>query len=72
MDFDKLQERVGKLEAWPLAAELERFELPAAKELPRGLIEAVGEQNVFSGNEDRLRHAFGAGSGRGHREARHR
>jgi alkyldihydroxyacetonephosphate synthase len=56
-----LRERVGELEPWPLTAELERFELPAAEELPRSLIEAVGEQNVFSGNEDRLRHATGCG-----------
>jgi alkyldihydroxyacetonephosphate synthase len=56
-----LRERVGELEAWPLAAELERFELPAAEELPRGLVEAVGEENVFSGKEDRLRHATGCG-----------
>jgi alkyldihydroxyacetonephosphate synthase len=59
--LETLRERVGELEAWPLAAELERFELPAAEELPRGLIEAVGEENVFSGNEDRLRHATGCG-----------
>ncbi len=56
-----LRERVGQLEPWPLTTELERFELPEAEELPRGLIEAVGEENVFSGNEDRLRHATGCG-----------
>ena len=56
-----LRERVGKLEPWPLAAELERFELPAAEPLPQGLIEAVGEANVFSGAEDRVRHATGCG-----------
>jgi alkyldihydroxyacetonephosphate synthase len=56
-----LRERVGELERWPLAAELERFELPAAEPLAQGLIEAVGEANVFSGVEDRLRHATGCG-----------
>jgi alkyldihydroxyacetonephosphate synthase len=56
-----LRERVGKLEPWPLTAELERFELPAAEPLPQGLIEAVGEANVFSGAEDRIRHATGCG-----------
>jgi alkyldihydroxyacetonephosphate synthase len=56
-----LRERVGELEAWPLAAELERFELPPAEPLPRALIEAVGEANVFTGAEDRLRHATGGG-----------
>jgi alkyldihydroxyacetonephosphate synthase len=56
-----LRERVGELEAWPLAAELERFELPPAESLPRALIEAVGEGNVFTGTEDRVRHATGCG-----------
>jgi alkyldihydroxyacetonephosphate synthase len=54
-----LRERVGELEPWPLAAELESFELPAAEALPRALIEAVGEENVFAAAEDRLRHATG-------------
>ena len=56
-----LRERVGELEPWPLAAELERFELPPAEPLPRALLEAVGEANVFTGAEDRLRHATGCG-----------
>lgn len=56
-----LRERVGELERWPLAAELERFELPEAEPLPPGLIEAVSEANVFTGIEDRLRHATGCG-----------
>jgi alkyldihydroxyacetonephosphate synthase len=56
-----LRERVGELEPWPLAAELERFELPDAESLPQDLIEAVGEANVFTGAEDRIRHATGCG-----------
>jgi len=56
-----LRERIGELEPWPLAAELERFELPAAEPLPRALVDAVGEANVFGGAEDRLRHATGCG-----------
>jgi alkyldihydroxyacetonephosphate synthase len=56
-----LRERVGELEPWPLAAELDRFELPEAESLPAALIEAVGEQNAFTSNEDRLRHATGCG-----------
>jgi alkyldihydroxyacetonephosphate synthase len=56
-----LRERIGELEPWPLAAELERFELPAAEPLPRALVDAVGEANVFGGTEDRLRHATGCG-----------
>jgi alkyldihydroxyacetonephosphate synthase len=56
-----LRERIGDLEAWPLAAELDRFDLPGAQSLPQKLIDAVGEANVFSGAEDRLRHATGCG-----------
>ncbi|HET7416568.1 MAG TPA: FAD-binding oxidoreductase [Solirubrobacterales bacterium] len=56
-----LRERIGEMEAWPLARELGGFELPAAEALPRSLVEAVGEANVFAGDEDRLRHAVGRG-----------
>ena len=56
-----LRERIGELEAWPLARSLETFEVPAAEPLPRALIEAVGEENVFADDEDRLRHATGRG-----------
>jgi alkyldihydroxyacetonephosphate synthase len=56
-----LRERVGELERWPLAAELDRFELPEAEPIPTALIEAVGEQNVFTSTEDRVRHAAGCG-----------
>jgi hypothetical protein len=50
-----LRERIGELEAWPLARSLEGFELPAAEALPQALIEAVGEENVLGDDEDRLR-----------------
>jgi alkyldihydroxyacetonephosphate synthase len=56
-----LRERIGELEAWPLARGLEGFELPAGETLPRVLVEAVGAENVFAGEEDRLRHATGRG-----------
>jgi len=56
-----LRERVGELEAWPLARELGDFELPAAEALPGSLVEAVGAENVFADEEDRLRHATGRG-----------
>ncbi|MGN6257717.1 MAG: FAD-binding oxidoreductase [Solirubrobacterales bacterium] len=56
-----LRERIGELEPWPLARELGEFELPAAEGLPRALVGAVGEENVFVGDEDRLRHATGRG-----------
>ena len=56
-----LRERIGELEPWPLARSQEGFELPAPEELPRGLVEAVGEENVFADDEDRLRRAVGRG-----------
>ncbi|HEY5943710.1 MAG TPA: FAD-binding oxidoreductase [Solirubrobacterales bacterium] len=56
-----LRERIGDLESWPLVRALEDFELPAAEALPRALVDAVGEANVFSDDEDRLRHATGRG-----------
>ncbi|HEY5709638.1 MAG TPA: FAD-binding oxidoreductase [Solirubrobacterales bacterium] len=56
-----LRERVGELVPSPRAVELEGFELPPPESLPRALIEAVGEENVFTGLEDRVRHATGCG-----------
>ncbi|HXQ88278.1 MAG TPA: FAD-binding oxidoreductase [Solirubrobacterales bacterium] len=56
-----LRERIGELEPWPLARALESFELPAAEALPRALVDAVGEENFFTGDENRLRHATGRG-----------
>ena len=56
-----LRERLGELRAAPRAAELESFALPAAEPLPREVLDAVGEENVFTGVEDRVRHATGCG-----------
>jgi alkyldihydroxyacetonephosphate synthase len=56
-----LRERIGELEPWPLARELEGFELRPAEPLPQSLIDAVGEENVFTDEGDRLRHATGRG-----------
>ncbi len=56
-----LRERVGELEPWPLAAELDRFELPGAESLPQALVDAVGADAVFTATEDRVRHATGCG-----------
>jgi alkyldihydroxyacetonephosphate synthase len=56
-----LRERVGELQPSPRAAEPADFELPAAQPLPQALIDAVGEENVFAGAEDRIRHATGCG-----------
>lgn len=56
-----LGERIGPLEPWPLPRALAEFPLPPAQPLPAALVEAVGEGNVFTGAEDRLRHATGRG-----------
>ncbi len=56
-----LRERIGELRPSPRAAELEDFELPPAEPLPQALVDAVGEENVFTGSEDRVRHATGCG-----------
>ncbi len=56
-----LRERIGELEPWPLARKLEAVELPAAEALPQTLIDAVGQENVFTSGEDRLRHSTGRG-----------
>jgi alkyldihydroxyacetonephosphate synthase len=56
-----LAERIGELEPWPLARELDGFELPAAEPLPRALVDAVGPEAIFGSDEDRLRHASGRG-----------
>jgi alkyldihydroxyacetonephosphate synthase len=58
---EALRERIGELAATPRAASLEDFSLPPAEPLPRVLVDAVGEDAVFSGHEDRLRHAHGCG-----------
>jgi alkyldihydroxyacetonephosphate synthase len=59
--LETLRERVGELQSSPRAAELDDFHLPPAEPLPRALIDAVGEENVFAGAEDRIRHATGCG-----------
>jgi alkyldihydroxyacetonephosphate synthase len=56
-----LHDRIGELQSSPCAAELDSFELPAAEPLPQALVDAVGEENVFTGAEDRIRHAAGCG-----------
>jgi alkyldihydroxyacetonephosphate synthase len=57
-----LRERLGELSPTPRAvASAADFSLPAAVPLPQPLIEAIGEENVFTSIEDRLRHATGRG-----------
>ena len=59
--LETLRERIGELRAASPPPELDDFELPPAQALPPALIEAVGEENVFTAAEDRLRHATGCG-----------
>jgi len=56
-----LRERIGALEPWPLARQLDDFALPSAETMPQALADAVGEANVFASDEDRLRHSTGRG-----------
>jgi alkyldihydroxyacetonephosphate synthase len=59
--LETLRERIGDLRLASPPPELDGVELPPAQALPPALIEAVGEENVFTGAEDRLRHATGCG-----------
>ncbi|HWI96580.1 MAG TPA: FAD-binding oxidoreductase [Solirubrobacterales bacterium] len=59
--LETLRGRIGELRPTSPLPELAGFDLPPAQALPPALIEAVGEENVFSGAEDRLRHATGCG-----------
>src|SRR5689334_13519362 len=56
-----LRERIGEPRSSPRLRALDEFELPPAQPLPRALVEAVGEEGVFTGLEDRVRHATGCG-----------
>jgi alkyldihydroxyacetonephosphate synthase len=54
-----LRERIGEVGAPAAAPTIESFELPEAQPLPTTVVEVVGEENVFTGDEDRIRHATG-------------
>jgi alkyldihydroxyacetonephosphate synthase len=56
-----LRERIGELEPWPLACQMEDFALPQPASLPTGLVDAISADNVFASKEDRLRHSTGRG-----------
>ena len=56
-----LRERVGELQPWPLAAEIDDFAMLDPQPLPPALLDAVGAGRVFTDKEDRLRHATGCG-----------
>jgi alkyldihydroxyacetonephosphate synthase len=55
-----LRERVGILDPSP-RADLDGFQVPDPEPLPEALVEAVGAEAVFTGAEDRIRHATGCG-----------
>jgi alkyldihydroxyacetonephosphate synthase len=59
--LETLRERIGEVRSVAPPSELADFDLPTAESLPPALIEAVGEENVFTGAEDRIRHATGCG-----------
>lgn len=52
---------VGELEPRPPVGSIEAFELPRAEPMPQALIDAVGTESIFTGLEDRVRHATGRG-----------
>jgi alkyldihydroxyacetonephosphate synthase len=56
-----LRERIGEQRPWPLARQIEDFELPPPESLPASLTAAVGADAIFTADEDRLRHASGRG-----------
>ena len=59
--LETLRERIGELRPASPSPQLDGFELLPAQALPPALVRAVGEENVFTGAEDRLRHATGCG-----------
>lgn len=59
--LETLRERIGELRPASAPPQLDGFDLPPPESLPQALVEAVGEENVFTGAEDRLRHATGCG-----------
>ena len=56
-----LREQLGELAPWPRPGSIEEIEIPSPQPLPGAIAAAVGEENVLSGHEDRVRHATGSG-----------
>jgi alkyldihydroxyacetonephosphate synthase len=56
-----LRETTGELTKASPPDSIEAVELPAAERLPSAVVEAVGVERVFTGAEDRVRHATGRG-----------
>jgi len=56
-----LREHLGDLQPWQRPASIESVEIPAPRELPAAIAEAVGGANMLDGHEDRVRHSTGSG-----------
>ncbi len=56
-----LREAVGELTPSPRPSTISAVTLPPAERLPRTIAAAVGEENVSTSSEDRVRHAAGKG-----------
>lgn len=59
--LETLRERMGEVGTAAPAPTLEGFKLPESQPLPRAVVDTVGEHNVFTDAEDRIRHATGCG-----------
>lgn len=59
--LDTLRERIGELRPSAPPPGLDQLQLPSSQPLPQPVIDAAGEENVFTGLEDRIRHATGCG-----------
>ncbi len=60
--LELLGERIGDLTPSPLrSTSVDDVDLPAPEPLPEALVAAVSEDSVFTGAEDRVRHATGCG-----------
>jgi alkyldihydroxyacetonephosphate synthase len=59
--LETLRERIGEVGPVTAVPTLDDFKLPERQLLPQTLIETVGEENVFTESEDRVRHATGCG-----------
>ncbi|HET8640065.1 MAG TPA: FAD-binding oxidoreductase [Solirubrobacterales bacterium] len=56
-----LREELGELSPSPRMGDIDAVGLPRAEPLPAALLEAAGGDGVFTGEEDRVRHATGRG-----------
>jgi alkyldihydroxyacetonephosphate synthase len=59
--LETLRERIGEVGPATPAPTFDDFKLPEPQHLPQAVVDAAGEENVFTGAEDRVRHATGCG-----------